>query len=159
MNQSINTSIRIAFMLLFMSPIYTTGAQDFGKGADMKKLVAISTILASPKQFLEKDVTVKGEIVAVCENKGCWVKLASDKKFQTLRIKVRDGDMVFPVSAKGKTAYATGLLTAKTLSKEKAVAYLQHMADESKDTFDPASITKGITIYELVPKGVTIAEG
>lgn len=86
------------------------------------------------------------------------MKLASDKKFQTLRIKVKDGDMVFPLTAKGKTAFATGQLSAKTLPKEKAIAYLQHMADEAKEDFDPASVTGPLTIYQLVPQGVTIAE-
>ncbi len=148
--------------LLFICGLLThqtvTASNDFGNGATMEKLVAISTVLASPQHYLNKEITVKGTIVAVCEKRGCWMKLASDKKFQTLRIKVKDGDMVFPLIAKGKNAFATGQLSEKTLSKEKAIAYLQHMADEAKEDFDPASVTGPLTIYQLVPTGVTIAE-
>ncbi len=153
-----NSIVKIIFIFLISISASANEGITFGSGANMEKLVPISTILASPQQYLDKEITVKGAIIAVCEKRGCWVKLASDKKFQTLRIKVRDGDMVFPLNSKGKTAFATGKLTGIPLSKDKAIAYLQHMADESKETFDPASITTGITIYQLVPKGVTIAD-
>jgi len=132
--------------------------QVFGSGANMEKLTAISTVLASPAQYLDKEITVKGLIVAVCENRGCWLKLASDQTLQSLRIKVRDGDMVFPLITKGKTAYATGLLKGIELTKEKAITHLQHMADEAKESFDPSSIITGMTIYQLVPYGVTIVD-
>jgi len=66
--------------------------------------------------------------------------------------------MVFPLSSKGKIAFATGQLTGMELSKEKAINYLQHMADEAKEEFDPSSVKSGLTIYQLVPIGVTIVE-
>ncbi len=132
--------------------------QKFGTGADMNKLVAISTILTSPDDYVAKDITVKGAIVSVCEKRGCWMTIASDQKFQTLRIKVRDGDMVFPLTAKGKIAYATGVLVGNKLNKENAIAYLKHMAEEANEEFDSASVPdEGITIYQLAPTGVTIA--
>ena len=143
-------------MALISLQVSAVEQRNFGTGAEMDKLISISTVLKSPKSYLNQDITVKGTIVSVCEKRGCWMKLASDKKFQTLRIKVRDGDMVFPLNSQGKTAYATGQLKGIALSKEKAIAYLQHMADESKEHFDPTSITQGITIYQLTPKGVTI---
>jgi len=150
--------LKILSILLMTTQALAINGKSFGNGADMTKLVPISTVLATPNLYLEKQITVEGAIVAVCENRGCWLKLASDKKFQTLRIKVRDGDMVFPLNSKGKTAYATGLLKGMELTKEKAIAYLQHMADEAKESFDPASVTDGITIYQLIPSGVTIAD-
>jgi hypothetical protein len=150
--------LKMLILLSVAIPTFDLEARNFGTGADMEKLVPISKILSSPKQYLNEIVTVKGTIVAVCENRGCWLKLASDKEFQTLRIKVKDGDMVFPLNSKDKTAFATGRLKAMELSKEKAISYLQHMADESKEEFDSTSITKGITIYQLVPQGVTIVD-
>ena len=150
--------VKLALIWAIFSHQPVWADSNFGSGAKMEKLVAISTVLTSPKQYLNKEITVKGAIINVCEKRGCWMKLASDKKFQTLRIKVKDGDMVFPLTAKGKTAFATGQLSAKTLPKEKAIAYLQHMADEAKEDFDPASVTGPLTIYQLVPQGVTIAE-
>ena len=150
----------VKIILLFLISIQESASenQHFGTGADMKELVLISTILETPQNYLNKELTIKGAIVAVCEKRGCWMKIASDKKFQTLRIKVRDGDMVFPLSSKGKIAYATGQLSEISLPKDEAIAYLKHMADEAKEDFDPASVTPALTIYQLVPTGVTIIE-
>ena len=59
---------------------------------------------------------IEGLVVEVCKARGCWMQLASDKEFQTMKIKVKDGVMVFPMSAKGKTAkmpvmHSTGIKT------------------------------------------------
>ena len=110
------------FILLTIFSVSAWAIEDrtFGDGAKMDKLVAISTVLATPKEYLGKEITVAGIIVSVCSKRGCWMKLASDKKFQTLRIKVKDGDMVFPFNAKGQTAYATGRLKPIELTKEKS---------------------------------------
>jgi len=147
----------ISILLLTLISFPAT-AEKFGTGADMSKLVAISTLLENPEDYLDKDVTVEGAIISVCKKRGCWMKLASDKKYQTLRIKVKDGDMVFPFNAKGKTAYATGKLVGMELSKEKAVAYLSHLAEEANEEFDKGSIKSGMTVYQLSPTGVTIAD-
>lgn len=146
------------FVLLYVLSCTSFALENksFGSGADMQKLVAISTLLDSPKQYLDKDVTVAGTIVSVCSKRGCWMKLASDIKFQTLRIKVKDGDMVFPFNARGEKAYATGKLSPIKLTKEKAIQYLAHLAKEAKEEFDPSSVTGDMTIYQLVPTGVTI---
>jgi len=145
----------LLLLIVFSTSVY---AKTYGTGAEMDKLIAISTLLDTPEKFLNKDVTVEGAIVSVCKSRGCWMKLASDQKFQTLRIKVKDGDMVFPLTAKGKIAYATGQLDAIKLDKEKAIEYLSHLAEEANEEFDKSSITTGITIYQLVPQGVTIAD-
>jgi hypothetical protein len=39
------------------------------------------------------------------------------------RLKVRDGDMVFPLSAKGKTAYATGTVRLWPQGEDEPGAY------------------------------------
>lgn len=144
--------------LLASSSFAFAAKQNFGSGADMNKLEKISEVLSSPDTYLNQTVTVQGTIVSVCSKRGCWMKLASDQRFQTLRIKVRDGDMVFPMSARGKTAFATGKLAAIELSQQQAVRYLAHLAEEAKQAFDPASVTGPMTIYQLVPEGVTISD-
>ncbi|MDP4536019.1 DUF4920 domain-containing protein [Alkalimonas collagenimarina] len=82
----------------------------FGDEVKQEQLVALSSILAAPEQYLEQEVTVQGTITAVCEKMHCWMRFATKDNEPAFRLKVRDGDMVFPLSAKGKTAYATGVL-------------------------------------------------
>ncbi len=137
---------------------FASADQDFGNGADMAHLSAISEILTSPNDFMSSPVTVEGTIVKVCKKRGCWMELASDKKFQTLRIKVRDGEMVFPMTAMGKVAYATGKLTAIPLNLMQTKNYLAHIAQEQQESFDANEVTKAITVYQLSPTGVTIKD-
>lgn len=132
--------------------------QSFGTGTDKSLLTKISTILASPEQYVDQQVTVEGAIVKVCKKRGCWMELASDKQYKTLRIKVRDGDMVFPMTAMGKTAFATGKLKAIPLDLEASKRYLAYQAKEMDEEFNPATVTEPITIYQVSPSGVTIED-
>lgn len=141
-------------MLLMGTSVWAK--QIFGQGADLTKLVPISKLIEQADQYRDKEITVSGTIVSVCKKRGCWMKFASDKQYQTLRIKVQDGKMVFPVSLKGKKGYATGTLQTKTLPVEKAKKYLAHMAHESGQKFDPKTITGPYTMYQFVPVGVTV---
>jgi len=102
----------LLLLILFTTPVF---ANIFGSGADMDKLIAISTVLSSPENYLDKSITVKGAIVSVCSKRGCWMKLASDRKFQTLRIKVNEGDMVFPLTATEKAGFSLQSPQLRTL--------------------------------------------
>lgn len=136
---------------------FTASAITFGGVVDKTKLVEVADILAKPQSYLQQQVTVKGTVEAVCQKKGCWMQFAADANQPTFRIKVKDGDMVFPVSAKGKTAYASGKLDPIEMDLESTREYLAHKAQEQGQAFDPASVTEAITLYQLVPVAVEIA--
>jgi hypothetical protein len=136
----------------------TASAQNFGGKVDHAVLTPISSIVAAPDKYLAKPVTVQGEIISVCSNKGCWMQLASDAAEQQFKIKVRDGDMVFPVSAKGKKALATGQLVKTELDLESSREHLAELAERNKQAFDASSVTKPIVLLQLVPTAVEISE-
>jgi len=117
---------------------------------NMELLTPLQTVLSQPKQYIDQSVTVSGEVVAVCKKMGCWAEIVNQDK-QVLRLKVRDGETVIPMSARGQTAFATGILTAVDLSKQQAILYLEHMAQDAGDSFDRNSVTEGMTIYNLRP--------
>ena len=137
---------------------FNASATSFGGPVDKTRLVAVADILAKPQSYLQQQVTVKGTVEAVCQKKGCWMQFAADANQPTFRIKVKDGDMVFPVSAKGKTAYASGKLDPIEMDLESTREYLAHKAEEQGEAFDPASVTEAITLYQLVPVAVEIAD-
>ncbi|WP_233080223.1 DUF4920 domain-containing protein [Rheinheimera soli] len=137
---------------------FSASASTFGGVVDKTKLVEVADILAKPQSYLQQQVTVKGTVEAVCKKKGCWMQFAADANQPTFRIKVRDGDMVFPVSAKGKTAYASGKLDPIEMDLESTREYLAHKAEEQGEAFDPTSVTEAITLYQLVPVAVEIAD-
>jgi hypothetical protein len=150
------TPILLSTALVFCS--FTTFAISLGTEVDKTKLVAVTDILATPQHYLQQLITVKGTVEAVCQKKGCWMQFAADAGQPTFRIKVKDGDMVFPVSAKGKTAYATGKLDPIQMDLESSREYLADKAEEQGETFDPQSVTEAITLYQLVPVAVEIAD-
>ena len=138
----------------------TTMAEEliFGEAINESAKVKISTVLANPESYLDKEVTVKGTIVGVCSHRGCWMELASDARFEKLRIKVRDGDMVFPLHAKGRQALAKGKLKAIELDLEQTKKYKAQTAKRRGESIDVASITTPMSIYQLAPIGVKILD-
>jgi len=49
-------------------------------------------------------VLIEGTIVDVCTNIGCWIELRGEASGQKIRVKVEDGEIVFPVTIRGKHA-------------------------------------------------------
>jgi hypothetical protein len=131
-------------------------SQSFGPKFDTSQSVTVQQVLAKPTEFLAKPFTVQGKIDAVCQKKGCWMQFETAADQPTFRLKVQDGDMVFPVSAKGKNAYAHGSLKAKPMSLEQTKTYLKHRAEEQGEAFDPAAVSSAVTLYQFEPASVFI---
>jgi len=98
--------------------------KPYGKPLTLKEATPISTILAHPAAWTGKRVQVKGMVVEVCAKRGCWMEIASDKKFQSLRFKVDDGVIVIPVDAKGSQAVAGGVVQVTKDEKGKTIIRL-----------------------------------
>lgn len=99
-----------AFAILMSTNLFAEDIKKYGKEITLTKKVSISEILANPQNYEGKKVLVEGTVLNVCAKRGCWVELASDKEFESIRIKVTDGEIVFPMEAKGKTALVEGEL-------------------------------------------------
>ena len=97
-------------------------------------------------------------VVEVCAKRGCWMDLASDKPFEKIQIKVLDGVIVFPMSARGKEALVEGVVEALEFSKQDAISWLRHKAEEQGESFDPNSVTEGMTVYRIKAQGAEITE-
>lgn len=149
-------TIALTFALLTSSIAYAS--QSFGPAFDFSNSVAVTVaqVLAKPDSYLRQPFTVQGKIDAVCQKKGCWMQFATGADEPTFRLKVKDGDMEFPVSAKGKTAYAYGSLKAKPMTLEQTKTYLKHRAEEQGEAFDPAKVTSTVTLYQFEPVSVLI---
>lgn len=100
--------------------------KHYGKDLSDSEIVPISKLMAAPDDFVGKSVKVEGRVVGVCAKRGCWMDLAGDEEFESLRIKVEDGVIVFPMEAKGKMAVAEGTLEKIELTKEQTHAMKQH---------------------------------
>lgn len=129
-------------------------AGEYGKGVAVTEATDIAAILAEPEAFEGKTVLVKGEVAEVCAMRGCWMDVASGA--EKIRIKVRDGDIVFPLSAVGHEAAVEGMVERLDLSREKAVEWLAHEAEEKGEAFDSTSVTGPLTIWRIKGAGAVI---
>jgi len=120
----------------------TCTRQSLGAGVKLAEATAIGSIAAKPDDFLGKAVRIEGQVTAVCEMRGCWMELAADGG-EAMRIKVDDGDIVFPVAAKGKRAAAEGVVEAVDMDRKGYVKFRKHEAEETGVAFDEATIGDG----------------
>jgi len=118
----------------------------------------ISDIIANPDMYLDQTVLVEGEILNVCPMMGCWMELKSDDGEGKIKVKVKDGDIVFPIDAIGDYALVEGTVYKIDLTQEEAVDYFKHLAEESGDDFDPGIITGPMTIYQIRGIGAEISQ-
>lgn len=154
MNKIVLTTI-----VLIFSTALTLQAFDgdrYGKPLTMTELTRISEIEDASKSFVGKRVLVSGTVVEVCSTRGCWLDLASDTPFEKIKIKVTDGVIVFPMSARGHTAYVEGVVEELSFSKKEALEYQRHLARERGVSFDPATVTGPETIYRIRALGAVI---
>ena len=129
---------------------------SFGAGIKLTETTPIASILTDPKAWNGKTVRVEGMITDVCPKRGCWMELAGSEPGQKLRFKVTDGEMVFPMEAKGQRATAEGVVAVKEMSLEDTKQYLEYQAKEYGQPYDPASVTKPMTIARIDGTGAVI---
>ena len=148
--------VKILASLLVAVSVATAGETRLGKPLALKSAVPVSQLMTAPDPSVGKVVQVRGKVTEVCDRMGCWMQLVDGE--QALRVKVNDGDIVFPKTSVGKTAVAEGTLRKLELTREQAVARAKHEAEERGTKFDAASVRSGATIYQIQGTGTVIFE-
>jgi Domain of unknown function (DUF4920) len=113
-----------------LAPARAAAPATYGKGVTLATTTPLDRLLKDPAPFEGKTVRVEGVVTAVCTEMGCWMALGTKDAagVPTMMIKVEDGVIVFPVSAKGKKAAAQGVVQrvgggeASEAAREKALA-------------------------------------
>lgn len=143
-------------MILILVPV-VCGAETYGAGVTVPEPTSIAKILADPDAYVGKTVRIEGKILDVCPMKGCWMELAQEGGGSSLRVKVDDGVIVFPVTAKGRLAVAEGVLEAIPMTRESYVGWMEHLAEERGQTFDASTVGDGpFRILQLKGTGARI---
>lgn len=135
---------------------FCTAETRLGKPLSLSRPLPVAKLMSSPDSHVGKVVQVRGRVTEVCDRMGCWMQLVDGTA--GIRVKVNDGDIVFPKSSIGKTAVAEGTLHRLELSREQAVARARHEAEERGTKFDPASVKSGATIYQIAGTGAVLPD-
>jgi hypothetical protein len=122
--------------LMAIAPAAIRGAETFGAAPTEKDATPIAQLIATPADFQGRTVRVEGVVTDVCTMMGCWMGLApaDAPKGPAILIKVDDGVIVFPASARGKRATAQGVVervgAADAESQEAAREHAEHAKHE-----------------------------
>ena len=104
-------AISVALVIAF-GTLHAQKSETYGAGVTLKETTPLAQVIDTPASFEGKTLRVEGTVTAVCMHMGCWMALtpgaASNGK--TMLIKVDDGVIVFPPSAKGRRAVAQGVI-------------------------------------------------
>lgn len=146
----------ISALLLFFPSIGSAESLQLGQPLSLTEVTKVSEINSHPEKYLGKKVMIEGLIIDVCAARGCWMDIASDLPFEKIKIKVVDGEIVFPMEAKGKLARVEGIPEEIKLTKEQAMKMGKHHAEEQGTTFDPASVTGPVSFYRIRGLGAEI---
>ena len=147
----------ILFLALALAVVPGLAAKEYGQGVKVAETTSMAKILADPDAWVGKRVRIEGQVMDVCPMAGCWMELQEADGVSKLRVKVEDGLIVFPVTAKGKLAVAEGTVEAIPMTREKYVAWLEHLAEERGQRFDASTVGEGpFRILELKGEGARI---
>lgn len=104
-----------------------------GAGVTLKESTPILSLVKAPADYVGKTVRIDGVATAVCAEMGCWMAVApeGDTSGTTVRLKVEDGVIVFPVSAKGKKVSAEGVFEKVAAADAKEAAG-EHAKQDTK---------------------------
>ncbi len=143
---------------LYLSTSALAADKVFGERPNLKDTVKISQILDAPEKYLGKVIQVEGIVMDVCPMRGCWMKVKSDRKKENLFIKVNDGEMVFPMSARGKNTVIKGKLVKQVMPVKDVIEVEKARAEKKGEKFDPKSVKGPRTSYMFKPIGVVIQD-
>ncbi len=122
----------VAAIVVFAVPA-AAGETKLGAGVALKETTPIVSLVEKPTDYVGKTVRIDGVATAVCTEMGCWMAVAPEGKNSghTVRLKVEDGAIVFPVSAKGKKVSAEGVFEGVADDHAKHAAG-EHASQDSK---------------------------
>ncbi len=148
---------RSTFVFLLLIPLaLCAAAEDFGEPLELAESIRIADLLSSPDTYVGQLVRVEGLVDDVCPMKGCWIDILEEQSKETIRFKVQDDVIVFPVEAKGREVVAEGVVSKQEMDEEGARSWLAHQAEEKGEAFDPESVSGPMTFYRIDGKGARI---
>lgn len=137
-------------------PAYAGVEGVYGRGVTLTEVTTVSAIFDQPQKYVGQRVLIEGIIIEVCMARGCWIYVSGDRPFEKIRVKVTDGEIVFPVAAQGHTAKVEGVVQEIRRSKEQVIAWKKHLAEEKGAPFDTSTVTGPEITYRLRGLGAVI---
>ena len=128
----------------------------YGAGITLPEAKSVTGLYENCETLEGKLVRVDGTVADVCPRRGCWIDIV-DADGMEIQVKVTDGDIVFPLSAKGKSIAVEGTLQKIEMTEEEARDWKEHLADEKGEEFDPTTVTGPEVMWRIKGAGAEIS--
>ena len=135
---------------------------NYGSLINISNISSIDELINSSNEYLNTEVLISGTITEVCPMRGCWIKVKNKNSNNDIRVKVTDGQIVFPISGKGKSVDVQGIFSKLNFTEEQAKKWKVHLAEEKgiqlslddvevkeSDLYEYRIIGKSAKIYSL----------
>jgi hypothetical protein len=138
------------------APAPSFEGEPYGESLTLTTVTPVGDIVADPDRYTGERVLVEGTVVDVCDDQGCWMDIEADDA--RIQVKVDDGVIVFPTSAKGRKALVEGVVERRDLTSEQAFAAAAHRAEEQGEAFDSTAVYPATTIHRIRGIGALIRD-
>ncbi len=146
--------LSLVFVSAFTYAQVKPAARGSVYGAEVSNKDAISVVELEKKLESEDQFkgNVKGKVVSVCQEKGCWMKLAKEDG-ENIMIRFKDYKFFVPKNIAGKEVVLNGIAKKTTTSVE----MLRHYAkDAGKSDDEVAKITEPKNEIIFTASGVLV---
>ena len=124
----------------------------FGTGVHEGDAVAVADLLATPTDYVGEPMRVKGEVVSVCQAKGCWVRIGGEE--QNLFVQFKDYGFFLPKDCAGKEVVLEGV----TRVDETSVEMRKHLLEDAGKHDEAEQITEPLVEAKFTAHGVALAK-
>ena len=133
----------------------TKPAQTFGAAITASNAITFEELVQKMEQSDSMFVKVKGKVDAVCQAKGCWMNIVSDKTDEKLFVKFKDYGFFMPLDIAGKEVIMEGYAYKEVTSVDE----LRHYAEDAgKSATEIVAITTPKQEFKFMASGVLLLE-
>jgi Domain of unknown function (DUF4920) len=125
--------------------------QKLGEAITLTEVTPLADLMATPADFVGKEVLVEGSVNGGCQHSHCWISLdlGNDER---LIVAAEDKTFIFPDGVVGKTARIQGMLTVLEPAEHEHKDGEEHSDHEGGE----AGHECPAPTYVFAPKGLEI---
>ena len=132
---------------------------SYGGTISLIDVKRIGYLIDNSEKYLNSNVLISGKILEVCPMRGCWINVKDMDSDIDIRVKVTDGEIVFPLSSKGRQVDVQGIFSKLEFSKEQAIKWKVHLAEEKGIKLAPEDVEinpSDLYEYRIIGKAAKI---
>jgi hypothetical protein len=151
-------------VLIFLSACHGHGLRVATYGSPVTgeslKQVELARVLESPDEYSGRTIEIRGEVVEVCQRRGCWIRMAptgsNDKQGVFVKFTCPiEGERLIPMTALGQPVRVEGTLIVETISE----AERRHYASDAGATSEEIGNIVGSATQIRIASGAAHVEG